>query len=158
MKITKHIGWVGLVASTGALSLAAWDARAAVRESGVFVNPWFWVLVILSVFLASIPAFVGYWASRNPTGRRAEISLWVSGMFILNLFASIIHTDIAGIEARLLSATAFWIVAISILYISIQKIKMKTEPNKAMRRSRLLVTDPASAGSAPSNRLADLER
>jgi hypothetical protein len=35
---------------------------------------------------------------------------------------------------------------------------MKTEPNKAMQRSRLLVTSPAFAGLAPSNRLADLER
>jgi hypothetical protein len=35
---------------------------------------------------------------------------------------------------------------------------MKTEPNNAMQRSRLLVTDRAYARSAPSNRLADLER
>ena len=35
---------------------------------------------------------------------------------------------------------------------------MKTEPNKAMERSRLLVTEPALAGSAPSNRLAHLGR
>lgn len=123
MRITKHIGWIGLVASTGALCAGAWDARRVVREAGVLGNPWFWVLVILSVCLASIPGFVGYWASRNPTGRRAEISLWVSGVFILNMFASIIHTEISGIEARLLSVTAFWVVAISILYISIQKIK-----------------------------------
>ncbi len=33
---------------------------------------------------------------------------------------------------------------------------MKTEPNKAMERSRILVTDRASARSAPSIRLAHL--
>jgi hypothetical protein len=33
-----------------------------------------------------------------------------------------------------------------------------TEPNKAVERSRLLVTDHAFACSAPSNRLAHLER
>lgn len=35
---------------------------------------------------------------------------------------------------------------------------MKNEPNKALLPRRLLVTDPAFAGSAPSNRLAELER
>ena len=35
---------------------------------------------------------------------------------------------------------------------------MKNEPNKAMQPRRLLVTDRACARSAPSNRLADLER
>ena len=35
---------------------------------------------------------------------------------------------------------------------------MKNKPNNAMERSRLLVTDHASACSAQSNRLAHLER
>jgi hypothetical protein len=36
--------------------------------------------------------------------------------------------------------------------------EMKTEPNKAMERSRILVTDRADARSAPSIRLAHLSR
>ena len=36
--------------------------------------------------------------------------------------------------------------------------KMKNEPNEALERSRLLVTSPADAGLAPSNRLAQFGR
>jgi hypothetical protein len=36
--------------------------------------------------------------------------------------------------------------------------EMKKEPNEAVERSRLLVADHAFACSAPSNRLAHLER
>ena len=36
--------------------------------------------------------------------------------------------------------------------------KKKTEPNNAMERSRILVTDRAYARSAPSIRLTHLER
>jgi uncharacterized membrane protein YhdT len=36
--------------------------------------------------------------------------------------------------------------------------KMKTKPNNAMERSRILVTDRANARSAPSIRLAHLRR
>jgi hypothetical protein len=123
MKITTHIGWLGIATSLCAAARGAWDARELVQEPGIIHSGWFWVLAVLLFSFSSIPGVVGSWALRNPTTRRAEISLWVSGLFFVSFLFSFMRLERLGIEARMFVALVSWVVAIAILLRLMQRIK-----------------------------------
>ncbi len=127
-----------------------------------------WALLAVGFACAMLFAFGGLVLLKSNFGGSGMGADWAAALaaVLIGVYACggfLIGVGIILSRVRALRFIAFLLVAAGLAFPGIQLFhrlnpEKKTEPNKAVELSRLLVTDAANAASAPSNRLAHFGR